>query len=108
MFSELLAKIKNETKIKTSLRSRGPPGVSGALRSVRILRIGRIGSDNTASAEDDQRLLLHHCLFSPAHWFYSTVCLAPPTDSTSLCLAPARFYITACLAPPTDSTALSV
>ncbi len=45
MFSEPLAKIKNETKIKTSLRARGPPGVSGALRSVRILRIGRIGSD---------------------------------------------------------------
>ncbi len=44
MFSEPLAKIKNETKIKTSLRARGPPGVSGALRSVRILRIGRIGS----------------------------------------------------------------
>ncbi len=45
MFSEPLAKIKNKTKIKTSLRARGPPGVSGALRSVRILRIGRIGSD---------------------------------------------------------------
>ncbi len=44
MFSEPLAKIKNETKIKTSLIARGPPGVSGALRSVRILRIGRIGS----------------------------------------------------------------
>ncbi len=44
MFSEPLAKIKNETKIKTSLRARGPPGVSGGLRSVRILRIGRIGS----------------------------------------------------------------
>ncbi len=44
MFSELLAKIKTETKIKTSLRARGPPGVSGALRSVRILRIGRISS----------------------------------------------------------------
>ncbi len=36
---------KNDTKIKTSLRARGPPGVSGALRSLRILRIGRIGSD---------------------------------------------------------------
>ncbi len=47
MFSELLAKIKNKTKIKTSLRARGPPGVSGALRSMRILRIGRIGSDFT-------------------------------------------------------------
>ncbi len=44
MFSEPLAKIKNETKIKTSLRARGPPGVSGALRSGCILRIGRIGS----------------------------------------------------------------
>ncbi len=44
MFSEPLAKIKNETKIKTSLRARGPPGVSGALRSMRILHIGRIGS----------------------------------------------------------------
>ncbi len=32
-------------QIKTSLRARGPPGVSGALRSLRILRIGRIGSD---------------------------------------------------------------
>ncbi len=45
MFSEPLAKIKNKTIIKTSLRARGPPGVSRALRSVRILRIGRIGSD---------------------------------------------------------------
>ncbi len=44
MFSELLAKIKNETKIKISLRARGAPGVSGALRSVRTQRIGRIGS----------------------------------------------------------------
>ncbi len=24
---------------------------------------------NTASAEEDQCLLRHHCLFSPAHWF---------------------------------------
>ncbi len=47
MFSKPLAKIKNETKIKTSLRARGPPGVSGALCSVRILRIGRIGSAPT-------------------------------------------------------------
>ncbi len=45
MFSQQLAKFKNETKIKTSLRARGPPGVSGDLRSVRILRIGRIGSE---------------------------------------------------------------
>ncbi len=45
MFSQQLAKFKNETKIKTSLRARGP-GVSGALRSLRILRIGRIGSDD--------------------------------------------------------------
>ncbi len=44
MFSEPLARLKNETKIKTSLRARGPPDVSGALRSLRILRIGRIGS----------------------------------------------------------------
>ncbi len=44
MFSQQLAKFKNETKIKTSLRARGPPAVSGALRSLRILRIGRIGS----------------------------------------------------------------
>ncbi len=44
MFSQQLAKFKIETKIKTSLRARGPPGVSGALSSVRILRIGRIGS----------------------------------------------------------------
>ncbi len=36
---------KIKTKIKTSLRARGPPGVSGALCSLRILRIGRIGSD---------------------------------------------------------------
>ncbi len=36
-----LAKLKNDTKIKISLRARGAPGVSGALR---ILRIGRIGS----------------------------------------------------------------
>ncbi len=33
-----------KTKMKTSLRARGPPGVLGALCSVRILRIGRIGS----------------------------------------------------------------
>ncbi len=32
------------SKSKTSLRARGPPGVSGALCSLRILRIGRIGS----------------------------------------------------------------
>ncbi len=44
MFSQQLAKFKIETKIKTSLRARGPPGVSGALSSLRILRIGRIGS----------------------------------------------------------------
>ncbi len=44
MFSQQLAKFQNETKIKTSLRARGPPGVSGALRSMRILRIGRICS----------------------------------------------------------------
>ncbi len=37
----------NETTIKTSLRARGPPGVSGALRSGRILRIGRIGSEHS-------------------------------------------------------------
>ncbi len=37
---------KTETKIKTSLRARGPPGVSGALRSLRILCIGRIVVDN--------------------------------------------------------------
>ncbi len=35
--------------IKTSLRARGPPGVSGALCSLRILRIGRIGSDTELS-----------------------------------------------------------
>ncbi len=44
MFSYLLAKLKNETKIKTSLGARGPPGVSGALRSLCIVHIGRIGS----------------------------------------------------------------
>ncbi len=38
------SKTFNNIKIKTSLRERGPPGVSGALRSLRILRIGRIGS----------------------------------------------------------------
>ncbi len=38
----ITAKLKNETKIKTYLRARGPPGVSGALRSLRILRIGSI------------------------------------------------------------------
>ncbi len=32
---------------KISLRARGPPGISGALRSLRILRIERIGSDHT-------------------------------------------------------------
>ncbi len=30
--------------MKTSLEARGPPGVSAALRNLRILRIGRIGS----------------------------------------------------------------
>ncbi len=44
MFSQQLARFKIETKIKTSLRARGPPGVLGALCSLRILRIGRIGS----------------------------------------------------------------
>ncbi len=44
MFLQLLSKLKNETKMKSSLRARGPPGVSGTLRSLRILRIGRIGS----------------------------------------------------------------
>ncbi len=39
---------------------------------------------NTASAEEDQRLFQHHCLFSPAQRFYITACLAPPNDSTSL------------------------
>ncbi len=42
MFSQPLANFKNETKMKSSLRARG---VSGALRSLRILLIGRIGSD---------------------------------------------------------------
>ncbi len=51
MFSQQLAKFKIETKIKTSLRARGPPGVSGALSSLRILRIGSIGSDFSNSAE---------------------------------------------------------
>ncbi len=40
MFSKQLAKFKNKTKIMTSLR------VSGPLRSLRILRIERIGSGN--------------------------------------------------------------
>ncbi len=35
---------KTKLKIKTSLRARGPPGVSGALCNLCILRIGRIGS----------------------------------------------------------------
>ncbi len=43
-FSQQLTKFKNETKIKTSLRARGSPGVSGAQRSLHILHIGRIGS----------------------------------------------------------------
>ncbi len=47
MFSQQPAKSKNETKIKTSLRARGPTGVSGALCSLRILPIGRIGSECT-------------------------------------------------------------
>ncbi len=51
MFSEPLAKIKNETKIKTSLRARGPPGVLGALSSGRILRTGRIGSGCTSLSQ---------------------------------------------------------
>ncbi len=36
--------------MKSSLRERGPPGVSGALRSLRILRIGRIGSASLSFA----------------------------------------------------------
>ncbi len=39
---------------------------------------------STASAEEDQRLLLHRCLLSPTYRFYSTACLAPATDSTAL------------------------
>ncbi len=39
-----LAKLKNETKIKTSLKARVPLVFLGALRSLRVLRIGRIGS----------------------------------------------------------------
>ncbi len=57
MFSEPLAKIKNETKIKTSLKTMGPPGVPGALCSVRILHIGRIGSANSHSGEKSLREL---------------------------------------------------
>ncbi len=52
MFSQQLAKFKNETKIKTYLRARGSPGVSGPLHSLHILRIGRIGSAYE----------LHHCV----------------------------------------------
>ncbi len=44
MFSYSLAKFKIETKIKSYLRARGPPGVSGALRSLHNLRKGRICS----------------------------------------------------------------
>ncbi len=54
MISQQLAKFKIETKIKTSLRARGPPGVSGALCSLRILRIGRIGSGVTWSFRNHQ------------------------------------------------------
>ncbi len=43
-FQNRWPKLRNKTKIKTSLSARGPPGVSGALRSVCILRIGRIVS----------------------------------------------------------------
>ncbi len=63
MFSEPLAKIKNETTIKTSLRARGPPGVSGALRSVHILRIellqltsGNLHSDILAGNQESARV----------------------------------------------------
>ncbi len=55
MFSQQLAKFKNETKIKTLFESKGAPGVSGALCSLRILRIGRIGS---ASDPYDQMWVL--------------------------------------------------
>ncbi len=44
MFSQPLVNLKNEAKMKTPLRAKGSPGVSGALCSLRILRIGRIGS----------------------------------------------------------------
>ncbi len=43
MFSQQLAKFKNETKIITYLRAR-VSGVLGALRNLCILRIGRIAS----------------------------------------------------------------
>ncbi len=62
MFSQQLAKFKIETKIKTSLRARGPPGVSGALCSLRILRIGRIGSGYTCLP------LFDSCLFVTTSW----------------------------------------
>ncbi len=40
MFSEPLAKLINETKIKTSLRARGPPGVAySAYREDRLRKM---------------------------------------------------------------------
>ncbi len=42
--------IQKETKIKTSLRARGPPGVSGALRS-----LGRTGSSSHGGFEEEFR-----------------------------------------------------
>ncbi len=72
MFSQQLAKFKIETKIKTSLRARGPPGVSGALCSLRILRIGRIGSDCDCSGVI--QVPGNHHLSGPevgqSHWLY--------------------------------------
>ncbi len=44
-----LAILSKRNKMKTSLRARGSPDVSGALRSLRILRIGKIGSGYQAN-----------------------------------------------------------
>ncbi len=58
MFSQPLANFKNETKTKTYLRASWPPGASGALRSLRILRIRRIGSGSDSFPEFRKNILI--------------------------------------------------
>ncbi len=69
---------QNETKIKTSLRARGPPGVSGALHSLRILHIGRIGSGFNAA----QRW--HECIYTAITAVCFMCLILPSRHKTSI------------------------
>ncbi len=74
MFSQQLAKFKNETKIKTPLRARGPPGVSGALRSLHIPCIGGIGSEYTPHISENILVyLLKGQYYTNETWIYFRV-----------------------------------